>query len=159
VSAGTVLTASKWNQDVVANWNTFGDAWSTYTPTLTNIAVGTGGSAKNAGRYIRVGRLVLFEVELILGTSGASVSGLIGISLPVTQQAADRNSFHARMRDGTTYYGALLDNSVSERVDIYAANAGGQYLFQSATSATVPFTWGAGDGLHLWGFYEASSAS
>jgi len=135
-------------------------AWTTYTPILTNIAVGTGGSAKNEGRYIRLGGLVTFEIQIVLGTSGGSVpSGAIGATLPpITQQAAARGSFSARMRDaGTAIYTAMTDNTTIGRVDAYAVLTSGTYGSGATPSSTIPFTWAAGDEVFIWGFYEAAA--
>ena len=135
-------------------------AWTTYTPTLTNIAVGTGGSAKNEGRYIRLGSLVVFEIQIILGTSGGVVpSGAIGATLPpITQQAAARGSFSSRMRDaGTAIYLAMTDNTTIGRVDAYAVSTSGNYASGASPSSTIPFTWAAGDEVFIWGFYEAAA--
>jgi len=134
-------------------------AWTTYTPTLTNIAVGTGGQAKNEGRYIRLGSLVMFEIQIALGTSGGSVSGVIGATLPpITQQAAGHHSFSARMRDaGTAIFDTLTDNSTIGRVEVYALSASGTYASGATTSSTVPFTWAANDEVFIWGFYEAAA--
>ena len=135
-------------------------AWTTYTPTLTNIAVGTGGSAKNEGRYIRLGSLVMFEIQITLGTSGGSVpSGVICATLPpITQQAANRCSFSARLRDaGTAIFHTMTDNSTIGRVDVYAVSASGTYASGATPSSTVPFTWAAYDEVIIWGFYEAAA--
>ena len=135
-------------------------AWTTYTPTLTNIAVGTGGSAKNEGRYIRLGSLVMFEIQITLGTSGGSVSsGAIGATLPpITQQAANHCSFSARLRDaGTAIFDTLTDNSTLGRVEVYAVLTSGAYASGATPSSTVPFTWAANDEVVIWGFYEAAA--
>ena len=135
-------------------------AWTTYTPTLTNIGVGTGGSAKNEGRYVRLGSLVVFEIQIILGTSGGSVpSGAIGATLPpITQQAAGRGSFGARMRDaGTAIYSAMTDNTTIGRVDAYAVLTSGTYASGATPSSTIPFVWAAGDEVLIWGCYEAAA--
>lgn len=135
-------------------------AWTTYTPTLTNITVGTGGSAKNEGRYIRLGSLVVFEIQIVLGTSGGVVpSGPIGATLPpITQQAAARGSFSARMRDaGTAIYPAMTDNTTIGRVDAYAILTSGTYAVGATPSSTIPFTWAASDEVFIWGFYEAAA--
>jgi hypothetical protein len=164
VSTGDVLTASKWNADVVDNMAAIGDARTSYTPTLTNVAVGTGGNAETTGKYVKAGRLVVFRVKLVLGTSGASVSGKIGISLPFTAagSAAGYNetaSFNGTFLDlGTAIYPAMAVQETNTRIDLFAINAAGTFAVAgAATSSTVPFTWAAGDQIHLSGVYEAAS--
>jgi hypothetical protein len=162
-TAGQTLTAASMNI-VSGNLSAIAPggigAWTTYTPTLTNITVGTGGSAKNEGRYIRLGRFVALEIQIVLGTSGGLVpSGVIGATLPpITQQAAARGSFSARLRDaGTAIYVGMTDNTTTGRVDVYAVLASGTYASGAAPSSTVPFSWAAGDEVLIWGFYEAAS--
>ena len=164
VTVGSVLTASRYNADVVDNMAAIGDARTSYTPTLTNVAVGTGGNAETTGKYVKAGRLVVFRVKLVLGTSGASVSGVIGISLPFTAAgpAAGYNetaSFNGIFLDvGAALYPTLAIQETNDRINLFPINAAGTFAtLGAATSSTVPFTWAAGDQIHLSGVYEAAS--
>lgn len=160
VTAGSVLTASRYNQDVLENLNVIGGSRSTYTPTLTNVSVGTGGSASASGSYIKAGKLVIFKVKLVLGTSSASVSGLIGISLPAAASAGyqETASFSGMFVDaGAGLYAVMIAQETASRVDLYAVGTNGTYASMANTSATVPFTWAANDQIHLSGVYEAAS--
>lgn len=133
----------------------------TYTPTLTNITLGTGGSA--VGNYVQVGKLVNFSVLITLGTSGSSVGTGPTISLPVTA-------------DGTGYdYNNSLIGTVMARDASPAANNPGflriastttvNCLFFSTSSnpatgvgvtSSLPFTWAASDILWVQGTYRAA---
>jgi len=53
--------------------------WSSYTPTFTNVTLGTGG--KRYGRWLKVGRLVIGEAGFELSSSG-EVTGTVQCSLP-----------------------------------------------------------------------------
>lgn len=125
-------------------------AWSTYTPTLTNTT-----APVTSARFAREGRVVHFAVVLTL--TGAQVSGLIGISLPVAAVSVNTGDFAALMVDTgvATYVGVAILGTTS-RVDISAENAAGTYTTTTAPSATIPFTWATGDVIRLSGTYEAA---
>jgi hypothetical protein len=53
----------------------------TYEPTLTNIALGTGGT--RSGKYVKIGPLVMFEVAITFSTSGTvTPTGNVEVGLP-----------------------------------------------------------------------------
>jgi hypothetical protein len=146
-TAGQILTAAQLNTYVRDNLNTIGDAWTAFTPALTNLT----GTA--AGRYVKAGRLVVFEVNVTV----TAVTGIIGIALPFTAVAARSAGFNARLQDvGTNIFSAICDASTT-RVDIYAQLTSATYGLAAATSSTVPFTWGANDIVQLSGTYEAAA--
>lgn len=115
--------------DAIARELTFFVA-NTYTPTLTNIAIGTGGSAANIGRYTFTG--------------GPSVGnkGLLDISVNNTPLGTFRAAIAA------SYVGVLLWDSVTDLV-CQVLEASATYLRQSAISSTVPETWAAGSTI-IW---------
>lgn len=127
--------------------------WITYTPTLTNVAVGTGGSALNAAAYRYVGGVVEVEIRLILGSSGQSVGSTPTITLPVTSRALTHTNM---VLEG---FGSIHDTSASDlRVAFMQATsttvARFAFLLPSGINftvptATVPWTWAAGDSFQL----------
>lgn len=126
-------------------------AWVSYTPTLTNCT-----SPITTAKYARNGRTVSFYVVLTL--TGAQVSGLIGVSLPVTAAVAYGGSFTALFEDtGSLLYAAVPVQSITTRVDLYASNAGSTYTALTATSATIPHTWASTDVIRVSGVYEAAA--
>ena len=126
-------------------------AWVAYTPTLTNCTASVA-----VARSARNGRTVSFYVVLLC--SGASVSGLIGVSLPVASVYSQAGTFIATFEDnGSLIYPAVAYHSQTTRVDLYASNAGGTYTSMTATSATIPFTWGSLDAIRVSGVYEAAA--
>jgi len=66
----------------LAGWGT---AWSTWSPTLTNVTLGTGSTV--TARYEQRGKTVRCQLQIILGSSGADVTGEVIFSLPVTARA------------------------------------------------------------------------
>lgn len=126
-------------------------AWSTYTPTLTNTT-----APVTSARFAREGRVVHFAVVLTL--TGAQVTGLIGITLPVAAVSVNTGDFTALLIDASpiaTFVGVAILGTTS-RVDISAENAAGTYTSTTAPSATIPFTWATGDVIRLSGTYEAA---
>lgn len=59
--------------------------WVAFTPTWTNVTVGTGGAAANAGFYRYVGQDMEIQIRTVLGTSGASVSNGVSFAIPDSQ--------------------------------------------------------------------------
>jgi len=79
-------------------------AWTSYTPTITNLTQGTG---TLASKYIQIGKTVIYQGRFTFsGTS--SVGGVLTISLPVT---AVSSTYATREPLGI---GMIFDSNVSE---------------------------------------------
>jgi len=131
-------------------WKAWESDWITYPPTLSNIAVGTGGSAASVHVYKYLAGDVRLKACLVLGSSGASVSGIPTITLPVNH-APVQGQFEyvgaATLLDspGSPYIGSvLMDAANVAAVRIYPVHSG---VVGSAVSSTVPFTWAAADSI------------
>jgi len=152
-STATPITADALNniEAFLASISTAADAWTSYTPTLTNCT-----SPITAAKYSQVGKSVSFYVVLTL--TGAQVSGLVGVSLPVTAAGVMRGGLESVISDSSpaALYPALAFMTTTSRVDIYAQNAAGTYLSNTATSSSVPITFASGDVIYLAGQYEAA---
>jgi len=85
-SAGsTALTAAFWNTNVRDNLSElapFFAAWTSYTPTIT-AASGTPTTVSATGRYLKIGRLVLFSTQVTVTTVGTA-AGNMQVALPFT---------------------------------------------------------------------------
>lgn len=149
----TPITAARLNnaEAFLASISTIADAWTSYTPTLTNCT-----SPITTAKFSQVGKSVQFYVVLTL--TGAQVSGLVGVSLPVTALAVMSGGYEAVISDASpaTLYPALAFATTTSRVDIYAQNAAGTYASGTATSSSIPITWASGDIIYLAGQYEAA---
>lgn len=140
-----------------------GGAWTSTTPSLTNIAIGTGGSAANVQYYTQIGKTVHVRGHIILGSSGQSVSGTITIALPITASSNiyTNTSFPigaCRIQDapsGAGHFG-YVDMSSTTTMRILVTKADATYTTVAATSSTVPFTWGDGDFILYYATYEAA---
>lgn len=127
-------------------------AWTTWSPTLTNLTGGTQTYAK----YLQVGKTVYCRFKYTL--AGAGVGGAVSFTLPVTASAdyATSGEFFmgnvALIDAGVNFYAGLVLWNTSTSVKIRR---------QSGTtiddvSSTVPFTWGSGDFIQAHFMYEAA---
>ena len=129
-------------------------AWTSYTPTFTNFTLGNG--TITYSKYAKLGKVVLLEVGVILGST-SSVTGRIGISLPVNSVALPNRAQGtvALSAGASSGLGALAFDG-GTKVDLYAINAAGTYLGNANTSATVPGTWANNSFFNFRTFYEAA---
>lgn len=152
-STATPITASALNniEAFLAGMSTIQDAWASWTPTLTNCT-----SPITAARYSQVGKTVEFYVVLTL--TGAQVSGLVGVSLPVAASRIGSGEVQAVVSDASpaTLLPCFAFMGTTSRVDIYAHNASGTYATATATSSSIPITFASGDVIYLAGTYEAA---
>jgi hypothetical protein len=133
--------------------------WQTYTPTFTNVTLGTGGSPSVAGVYKRRWNSALVSVEWKLGTTGEA-SGDIRFSSPLematdplTATAAVRLKWPCTFTDSgvRTYLGYVYDVSTTSfralALDTVAATDTNVYA--AVSSSTVPFTWADNDEFYM----------
>ena len=157
VATGDVLTASKWNQDVVENWNAIGGAWTGYTPSWTNLTVGNG---TVSAKYIAAGKLIIGRVAITWGST-TSASGAISFSLPATassEYGQEKVFFgDVRLEDaGVASSAGYIRLKTTTTADIVVMNAASTYITFAAVSNTVPWSWGTGDNIHGQFIYEAA---
>lgn len=122
-----------------------------YTPSLTNMAIGSGGSAAASVRWSFNGGVdggvLVMSFGIILGTSGASVSGVPEVSLPsgFTIDAG----IDAKMPLGLAYLDDVVGADFTARLQRASGGVavGRIIAADAAISSTVPFTWAAGDGI------------
>lgn len=132
-------------------------AWTSYTPTL---AGGWAlGNATHTATYTRVGRLVIFDVSITLGTTTTKGTDL-RVAYPVTAAdgAVAANGVSCALVDtGTaTYYGLAVDGGTSNP-ELRVMNSSGTYVTATQITSTLPFTWTTGDRIDVFGVYEAAS--
>jgi hypothetical protein len=139
----------KWNGTV---WKAWGSDWISYTPTLSGVAIGTGGAAANTASYRYIDGQVKVRGVITLGSSGASVSGTIDVTLPSTATAL-RHPYQTYAGSGTLYdtsagvnyysFVAAANASVTD-INIFFVGASG---VRGGTTASTPFVWAAGDSI------------
>jgi len=131
----------------------FMTTWVAYTPTLTNITLGTGGTA--AFYYQSVGKAVNVRGRITLGTGG-TLTGAATFTLPINA-VLDQQFWNCdgEMTDtsASAFYPALI-RIFTTGAQLSALNASGTYVSHTLTSATVPFTWTSGDIINVGFSYE-----
>ena len=136
-----------------------GQAWQSWTPTLTNITLGAGGTI--TGAYTQIGKYVAARLSIVLGTAGA-LTGTALFTLPVTSvsypgTATAQPLGWAEMLDvGVKQYAGLVVWASTTTAGVAVQDSSGTYLSTAGTSATVPFTFGVGDEINCQFFYEAA---
>lgn len=128
--------------------------WTSYTPTLTNLTIGNG---TRTFVYAQIDKVIMVRGEIVLGST-SSVTGQIGISLPVTSAGSiylpDFTVEMFNSGTGIAYPGA--GSIYSSAINLTAFNASSTYLTKAATSSTVPFTFATGNTITVVGFYQAA---
>lgn len=149
-------TSTLMNTEIKDPWAGIQAAWSTYTPTWTAATVNPAiGDGTITGHYLRVGKTILFEVVITMGSTTTYGTGQWAVSLPVAPTARYR-------RFSVDYYdvsnGGSLEGSgrvASGVCKLHAppTTAGG---YDRGASALVPFTFASTDVVTINGMYEAS---
>lgn len=127
-------------------------AWTSFTPSWTNITVGSGTSV---GYYKQIGKTVIGYVSFTYG-SGSSV-GTVSLTPPVTPETGVAGSsiplgFIVIEDSGSNYFTGVWIAAGP----IYVNNSSGTYTTGTALSSTVPMTWATSDKLHINFSYEAA---
>lgn len=139
----------------------------TWTPTLTNFAVGTGGSATNTAAYTWVGSnlssddgILYMNGSITFGTSGATLPGSSGsvliLGLPsgfTIPSTAYSGTGPNALAGGVTYQDSSPAANYKGEVWYYSAtfirfvilNTSGTYPTVGGFTAATPFTWASGD--------------
>lgn len=124
-------------------------AWSAWSPTLTNLTLGSGSQIAN---YRRIGKTVDFLWKWTYG-AGSAVGTNPTFTLPVTPSGdwASGNTamfVNATLWDfGTTSYIAEA-RIVTASVTLVTRSA---ISTLSSITSTAPFTWTTSDGMAVWG--------
>lgn len=136
--ADGVITAAKINHE----------AWTSTTPTFTNVTLGTGGTSSM--HHIQIGRTVHFRAGFTLGTGTGDVTGTITLTLPVASSAGRRFLGNAAATDasalGATFPGVALITATT--LTVFATSLWG---------TTSPMDWTASDEFTVDGTYESAT--
>jgi hypothetical protein len=135
---------------------------TSYTPTLTNFTIGTGGSAANSASWTYSGGMLRAWGSAVLGTSGASVAGATSLTLPsgftLASTTTARQIGNVSFNDSGTDYMGTVRPLTGTSVALVVDRADTTYRQLTNTGSTVPFTWAAGDAIH-WDFCAAATTS
>jgi hypothetical protein len=142
--AGQVLTAAELNATAT---------WTTFTPSWSNLTVGTGGSAENTGRYLIFNKLMFVRTRTVLGSSGFSVGADPRMTLPAsvsTVSAISGGGGTSGFTDaGTIDIGGTIQTITTTAVRPVYFQASGSFTTFNTASATNPWTWAAGDRISM----------
>lgn len=127
-------------------------AWTSYTPTLTNVTIGSG---TRAGAYAVIGKTVFYRATITLAAD-SSVSGQIGISLPVTAASTGQAATARFLESGVNSWVGILYFSTTTRLDCFAQQVDGTYAGWASAGTAIPFTWGTSDLISFYVTYEAA---
>lgn len=138
-------------------WLVFDTAWKSWTPTLTGVTLGSGGTT--SATYCRIGKTVIATIAITLGGTG-SITGDVTFTIPVTAASVDRAAAtgDATITDASpsaTYPGAVLLTSTTV-AGIRVFNAAGTYASNTALSGTIPITFTSSDKISATIIYEAA---
>ncbi|WP_183092899.1 hypothetical protein [Nocardioides stalactiti] len=146
-TAGNTLTAAELNAYLRDNFKALGDAWTSYTPTTTNITLGNG---TLSAAYVSVGKMTFFRIKFTLGSTSA-ITGAPTFTLPATATATRTINAQLLMYDtsANTFKGGWAFNNTTTTV-VLRDDA------SAVLSSTAPFTWATGDEIVITGTYEAA---
>jgi hypothetical protein len=157
-SALEEATATLLNDELKTPLTDLQAAWTSYTPTwtasTTNPAIGNG---TIAGAYTRIGKTVLFRVNITAGSTTTYGSGQYRISLPVTAGSAAVQLLAGDALIGGAAYD--IRGRITSGAPTYTAlyctptTAGNAWRF---VTPTAPATFANGSVLTVCGSYEAA---
>jgi hypothetical protein len=129
-----------------------GDAWTAFTPSWTNLTVGSG---TNVGAYKRIGKLVIGWIKFIYG-AGSSM-GAASVALPVSLASGFAGM---AMPIGTIiindYGTGFFCGSLLATGSLYVRTSNATYVGHSSLASNEPMTWQTTDELFINFMYEGS---
>lgn len=139
-------------------WIPFDTIWTTYTPTLNNVTLGTGYTLSAA--YAQIGKTIIVQFYFALGATSA-ITGDVNFSLPVNQASSNRSASVGTCvvtdsSPATRYPGTVLLSGTPGYAFIRVGNSAGTYLTQVAVSSTIPMTWATADSISTTIVYQGA---
>jgi hypothetical protein len=130
--------------------------WQTWAPTWANFTVG---NATTSYRYTQIGKLVVFSMDVLLGTTSAMGTGPT-FTLPVASVGSYRQNVsyigNVGILDvGTQIFKGSVYWSTTTIAGLQVDGVGGTYTIPTAFTAAVPMGWATGDAFNVIGSYEA----
>jgi hypothetical protein len=159
VTTDAIADANVTNAKLATGAGEPGGAWTTWTPTMTNIGTGL-----NYAKYTKIGRTVYFKMKYTLAS--ASITGSVSFTLPVQATDADGglaplNStvvlFDSSVGTAGRFLGYLVFGSSTEAIISIMDTGTSPYVKRDILSSTKPFPWASSDVIYIIGSYEATS--
>ena len=149
VAVGDIVPAS-----LLTYIETMTAAWSTWSPTLTNLTIGGGGAV--TARYRMLGKTLDYRFKFVYGVGSA-----VGTDPKFTLPAAPHGTY-TTLGD-VLGRGVLLDSGTANRDSVCRLDSGSTVIILQITAATgnhagitatSPWTWATGDSLMVAGTIE-----
>jgi hypothetical protein len=132
----------------------YSGAWTTWTPTYTNLTLGNGNVV---ARYCQIGKVVFFNFFLTFGSTTSMTAANPTFSLPV---AAVRSTFFYNgniLDSGTVNYSAFAETTAGLTTATWRTqNVSATYPTTAGCEPTVPMTWTTNDNYQVSGSYEVA---
>jgi hypothetical protein len=148
VGANNLILSADSSQTTGLNWT---GAWTTWTPTWTNLTVGNG---TTVARYVRIANTVTFNLQFTFGSTSA-ITGDVSATLPITP-VVDTSVLARFLDSGTANFIGFARCGTGGSINILTPVANQTYLPYTILSSTVPFTWTTSDTLNAYGTYEVA---
>ena len=139
------------------DWIPFDIAWTTYTPTLAGVTLGSGFTLSAA--YTTIAKTVIVQFYFALGATSA-ISADVSFSLPIYHASSNRSGQAGTCvvvdaSPATRYPGTVLLSGTPGYAFIRVGNASGTYLTQVACSSSIPIaTWATNDSISATVIYQ-----
>lgn len=148
-SSNYQVSNKKYVDDLIGAWQSYTVSWTAAT---TNPSIGNG---TLAGRYVQIGKTVICNITLVMGSTTTYGSGKWMFSLPVTAKSSGLTYLGkwVIVDAGTTYYeGNLILYSAGSNVEFFIRNQNAADEFNS----TTPISWAENDQLMISIVYETA---
>lgn len=138
-------------------WIPYDTTWTTYTPTVNNVTLGSGFTLSAA--YAVIGKTVIVQLYLAFGATTA-ITGDVNFSLPIQHASSNRSGQAGTCvivdaTPATRYPGTVLLSGTPGNAFMRVGNAAGTYLTQVALSASVPIAvWAVNDSISATIVYQ-----
>lgn len=149
--ADEVVTADVMNTHVRDNLKAIGDAWTSYTPTLSQGASTNIAKTVNYAKYVAAGKLIIVSVK-VSATAAGTAGSAIKLTLPVTAATTDFLGTGLYFDSGTATYGATAFVDTTTTVALYRTDTNPTNYI----GADPNFAVASGDVLRLYLSYEAA---
>ena len=138
------------------DWIPFDIAWTTYTPTLSNVTLGSGYILSAA--YTTIAKTVIVQFYFALGATSA-ITGDVSFSLPINHASSNRSGQAGTCvivdsSPATRYPGTVLLSGTPGYAFLRVGNASGTYLTQVALTSAIPMTWATADSMSATVIYQ-----
>lgn len=132
--------------------SSLGGAWTSWTPTFTNLTVGNG---VLSAKYKKLDKTVMVNFSLTLGST-STVGTDPYWNLPFTPAITYLSPAGYILDSGSATYAIWFNNSGGTTIYPVVQLNNTTYGSTSGITATIPFTWTTNDKITFWIVYETT---